>query len=283
MTAGWLIYSEKDAIKNTSYIEWFQLEATKQGLSLQLIIREQLTIGINRNQPILYYDNKHIATPDFAVVRYIDPLLSRHLEKKGINVFNSSTISEIFNHKGYTHDAIIQTGVPMPDTYYYSNGLLPHNPPLGFPFISKVVNGKGGKQVTLIHHIKEWNTYKLNCQSDVILQSTEDIQFGKDIRVFVIGKQIIGAVLRESETDFRANYTLGGTASMYTLTSDQRALIQKIIDGFHFDMVGIDFLLSTKGELLFNEIEDVVGSRTWSKVSNINLLELYIKHIKSSI
>ncbi|BAC14016.1 hypothetical conserved protein [Oceanobacillus iheyensis HTE831] len=283
MTSGWLIYSEKDAIKNASYIEWFQLEATKQGLSLQLIIREQLTIGINRNQSILYYDHKHISTPDFAIVRYMDPLLSKHLERKGIHVFNSSAISAIFNHKGYTHDAILQTGVPMPDTYYYSNGLLPNDPPLQFPFISKVVNGKGGNQVTLIHHITEWNTYKLNCQSDIILQSTENIQFGKDIRVFVIGKQIIGAVLRESKTDFRANYTLGGTASIYTLNTPQQELIQKIVNKFDFDMVGIDFLLSTKGELLFNEIEDVVGSRTWSKVSNINLLELYIKHIKSSI
>lgn len=283
MTSGWLIYSEKDAIKNASYIEWFQLEATKQGLSLQLIIREQLTIGINQNQSILYYDHKHISTPDFAIVRYMDPLLSKHLERKGIHVFNSSAISAIFNHKGYTHDAILQTGVPMPDTYYYSNGLLPNDPPLRFPFISKVVNGKGGNQVTLIHYMTEWNTYKLHCQSDIILQSTENIQFGKDIRVFVIGKQIIGAVLRESKTDFRANYTLGGTASIYTLNTPQQELIQKIVNWFDFDMVGIDFLLSTKGELLFNEIEDVVGSRTWSKVSNINLLELYIKHIKSSI
>ncbi|MFS0751301.1 ATP-grasp domain-containing protein [Oceanobacillus sp. 1P07AA] len=283
MTVGWLIYSEGDAIKNASYIEWFQLEATKQGLSLQLIIREQLTVGINTNQPILCYDNKQITIPDFAIVRYMDPLLSKHLEGIGISVFNSSTISQIFNHKGYTHNAIIQTGVSMPDTYYYSNGLLPHNPPLGFPFIGKIANGKGGKQVSLIHNMNEWDTYRLNCHSDIILQSTEDIQFGKDIRVFVIGKQIIGAVLRESKTDFRANYTLGGTASLYNLTSHQRSLVQKIIDEFHFDMVGIDFLLSTEGELRFNEIEDVVGSRTWSKVSNINLLELYIKHIKSSI
>lgn len=47
------------------------------------------------------------------------------------------------------------------------------------------------------------------------------VQMGKDLRVFVVGKEIIGAVLRESTTDFRANFTLGGDARLYSLNDSE--------------------------------------------------------------
>src|SRR5699024_246313 len=97
-------------------------------------------------------------------------------------------------------------------------------------------------------------------QTNYIIQSTQHIQFGKDLRVFVIGKTIIAAVLRENDKDFRANYTRGGTAKLYQLNYNETILIQKIINLFEFDYVGIDFLINKTGQLIFNEIEDVVGS-----------------------
>lgn len=60
-------------------------------------------------------------------------------------------------------------------------------------------------------------------------------------------------------------------------------MIQKIIDHFDFGLVGIDFLIGHDGELIFNEIEDVVGSRTLSEISDINLLEKYVTFIKTKV
>lgn len=101
--------------------------------------------------------------------------------------------------------------------------------------------------------------------------------------MFVVGKEIIGAVMRENSQDFRANFKLGGSARLYELQENELAIINKITSHFNFDMVGIDFLIDLDGELLFNEIEDVVGSRTLSAVSNVNILKKYIAHIKSEI
>ena len=63
----------------------------------------------------------------------------------------------------------------------------------------------------------------------------------------------------------------------------KQALIQKIIDAFDFGMVGIDFIFDEEGQFLFNEIEDVVGSRTLSAVSEINIVREYLEFIKNRV
>ena len=67
------------------------------------------------------------------------------------------------------------------------------------------------------------------------------------------------------------------------LSTEETALVQKIIDAFDFGMVGIDFIFDENGRFLFNEIEDVVGSRTLSAVSEINIVREYLNFIKESV
>ena len=45
------------------------------------------------------------------------------------------------------------------------------------------------------------------------------------------------------------------------------------------DYAGIDFLLTKDNKLIFNEIEDVVGSRMLSKLGINNTTDLYLEHI----
>lgn len=47
---------------------------------------------------------------------------------------------------------------------------------------------------------------------------------GRDLRVWLIGGKIIAAVLRKSDTDFRSNYCLGGSAQVYTLSESEKRL-----------------------------------------------------------
>lgn len=70
---------------------------------------------------------------------------------------------------------------------------------------------------------------------------------------------------------------------MYTLNKTEIRTIQKIIDAYDFGLVGIDFMFTEDGKLIFNEIEDAVGSRTLSMLTDINILEAYISYIKEKI
>lgn len=274
----WLIYNKSGAEINKGYITWFIEEANKQGIHMKLVIRETLRIGIQNNIPIVFIDGVETSLPDAAVIRTIDSLLSLHLEDMDVKVFNSAQVSRICNHKGLTHQVVNKLGVPMVDTFYYTKTGLTTDPPLPYPFVIKNVHGRGGNEVFLVQDKKDWMNSEVKLSQEVVIQSA-DVQLGKDLRVYIVGNEIIAAVLRESNIDFRANYTLGGSASLYKLNEEEVKIIQRITSHFDFDMVGIDFLIGKNGELLFNEIEDIVGSRTLSKLSEINLLEKYTAHI----
>ncbi|MEC5422036.1 ATP-grasp domain-containing protein [Virgibacillus sp. C22-A2] len=283
MKHGWLIYSRTDIKQNKSYINWFIEEANSQNLSLELIVRDELTIGIINNKRSIYLKNKKIKPPDYAIIRTIEPLLNLHLEACGIRVFNNSYIARICNDKALTHHYMLDFDIPMVNTVFFKKHTMPLTSPLSYPCIIKETTGKGGMQVYYIKDKHNWqNQMESLSTSDFIVQSC-DVQLGKDIRVFVVGKEIIGAVMRYSTSDFRANYKLGGSVSLYNLTKQDADMIEKIISHFDFGMVGIDFLIGKNGELLFNEIEDVVGSRTLSVVSNLNILQTYVTHIKSEL
>ncbi len=278
---GWLIYSEQDSEQNTAYINWFMDEAALQGVSIKLMLREELTIGIFQNKQTMLYNNQQVQLPDFAVVRTVEPLLNKVLESIGINVFNSSQVSAICNNKALTHYYINKLSIPMVDTIFMEKKNCVQLPGLPLPFVVKGTSGRGGLQVHLIENEQQWERCIADniFASELIIQSTKNIQLGKDVRVFVVGSQIVGAVLRESKSDFRSNFKLGGSATWYPLNHYEITLLNKIIYAFDFGMVGIDFLLDTNGKLQLNEIEDVVGSRTLSAVSDINILRKYITHI----
>ncbi|MDM5211462.1 ATP-grasp domain-containing protein [Peribacillus sp. NJ4] len=274
--AGWLIYNREDALKNQGYIDWMLDEASKLDLDLHFYHREDLRIGHRSNELYVEHTAQPIVLPDFAIVRAIDPFLTRQLEQMGIACFNSSFVSEIANDKARTHQYLSSMGIPMADTIY-CNG-KPNADDMEFPFIAKETRGRGGKQVYLIEHADD--LAELN-DGNWIVQKPG--LFGKDIRVFVIGKKVKAAVLRESASSFKANYTLGGSASIYELTASDLALVERVIEAFDFGLVGIDFIFAEDGSLMLNEIEDVVGSRTLSALSDINIVSEYLTFIKESL
>lgn len=280
---GWLLYSQKDAEQNRSYIDWFIDEAQKEDIELRLIVREQLDVGIETGRLLWRYEGDAITLPTFAVVRTVEPFLQRLLEDVGVLTFNSFSIAQTTNDKRLTYFEMQKLGIPIVDTYFTTAYSFPESPPLNFPLVVKEATGRGGKEVFYITSEDEWNRVLEHISSNELVIQQANVKLGRDIRVFVIGKEIIAAILRKSDHDFRANFSLGGTAELYELSEEEQSLVKKILEHFDFGFVGIDFLISEDGNLLFNEIEDVVGSRTLSSTTDINVLEKYMKFIKKRV
>ena len=279
MLKGWLIYRQKDAKQNASYIQWFIDESNKQNIDLKLIDRERLSIGMINNQKVITYEQQHINLPDFVVIRTVEPFLNTFFEACHIPTFNPSVVAHLSHHKYLAYDYMNRLNIPMVDTIFIKKEDLSDRLPFPLPFVIKDAHGRSGKHVYLISQHQQWKELLTKLpQGDFIIQSAQ-VKLGQDLRVFVIGKEIIAAVLRKNRSDFRANFKLGGTAEVYELNSQERSMIEKIINQFDFGLVGIDFLIHEDGQLLFNEIEDVVGSRILSATTSINLLEKYVTHI----
>ena len=55
-------------------------------------------------------------------------------------------------------------------------------------------------------------------------------------------------------------------------------MVERIVDKLSLDYAGIDFTFNNE-KAVFNEIEDAVGARMLYQVSDIDIVEMYIKYI----
>jgi len=283
---GWVVYNKEDAQRNQEYIQWMLDEAQALGMTLRHVPREEIYVGIRSGHPAIWLANGLASAPDFVIVRTIEPILNAQFEQLGIPTFNSAHVAHICNNKALTHQYLSQFSVPMLDTLFTNTKYLetPGEALYPFPFVLKTVAGRGGKEVALIKNDRQLGAFVHDYpSSDVVVQALGPVT-GKDIRVFVVGKRIVAAVLRHSPKDFRANISLGGRPELYPMTEMQEALVRRIISHFDFGLVGIDFLLDSNGGLVFNEIEDVVGSRSLSRVApNVNIVRTYLEFIHNRL
>lgn len=297
---AWIIYYRDKAEYNRNYIDIYKEEGKKLGIDFSLVLIEDLDFGVKDGNLYLIYKNityweRDEKFPDFLVFRAIYPLLSKHLELMGMKVYNNSFVADICNDKAKTYQYLARTGIPMVDSLFYKNNrvenLLQN---LDKPTVIKAVDGHGGSQVFLLdgQNKPKFNNRQSDSNwsdkvkdivrgignSDVVLQPLVG-KAAKDLRVYVIGTEIIAAVMRTAKDGFRANFSLGGNVSLYRLSKEERQLVNTIIEQFEFGLVGIDFIIGDNGQLIFNEIEDVVGSRMLYQCSDINIVELYLKFI----
>jgi gamma-F420-2:alpha-L-glutamate ligase len=276
---AWLIYSEKDVQFNEQYIQLYFEEGKKLGIEFYLLLAENLQLGIKEGKLLVEYFYKEINTPDFAICRTIYPLLSKQLELIGIKVFNNATVADICNDKAKTYQYVAQSGIRMVDTYFCKKNFLNNQiMKIEDNTIVKSVSGHGGQEVFLWNKEDNENILDRIKDKDTVIQALIG-ESHKDLRVYVIGNQIVGAVLRTAQEGFKSNFSLGGKVELYHLTKEESGIVNSVIQLFYFGLVGIDFLIDNNGELVFNEIEDVVGSRMLFQCSDINIVRLYLEFI----
>ncbi|MGF7144236.1 gamma-F420-2:alpha-L-glutamate ligase [Anaerotaenia torta] len=297
---GWIIYYRDSAVYNKNYIQFYLEEGRRLGIEIRLLLVEEIEFGIREGGYFLTYKGQKPEQPDFAICRAIYPLLNRHLEAMGIRVFNNSMVSEICNDKARTYQYLAKTGIKMVDTCFCRNNQLDAVMNTAKePVVIKAVDGHGGTQVFLyqgeqassgsVCEKKEFweGTSPASLirtgigSSDLVVQPLTGSRH-QDLRVYILGREIVAAVLRTAKEGFKSNFSLGGEVSLYSLGQEEIAIVDRITSEFDFGLVGIDFIIGDEGELIFNEIEDVVGSRMLYQCSDLNIVERYLNFIRSA-
>lgn len=196
-------------------------------------------------------------------LRVRQPHAARFLEDHGVRLINRAEVNRIANDKWQSYQLFQLLGVPVIPT---------QKTPLALPHIAKTANGHGGSEVWLVESSEDVPV----SESTVLYQPV--IPHTADVRAYVIGKQIVGAVKRSATDSYKANYSLGASVERFELTATQRNDIEKIAKALKSDYIGIDFLLLEDGRHVFNEIEDPVGARSFYQTHDDNIAELLARH-----
>ncbi len=253
---GWMVYEAHNIQRNQFFIDRWMQAAKARDISLRLVTVQQLAYGVMDGALFLQLDGMS-ARPDFVLMRAARPGLSEHLEGMSIPCFNNAHVARIAGDKRRTH-ATFAGVLPMMDTAFLSQDAFAN--PFPYPVVVKGAHGCGGREVYLAHNEQEYRHAVQQIAPDSLVVQPLCDQPGQDLRVYVLGHEVVAAMLRYSDGDFRSNLGQGGGSKPVDMTEDIRRYVRIVQDRFDFGLVGIDFIFH-QGRPVFNEIEDAVGTR----------------------
>jgi len=282
---GWLVVNGFTATpKFIELYEWLERAAQDEGVLLE----RKTTLEVATSLHSYALD---MVRPDFVIFWDKDVRLCRALEIAGCLCLNSSRAIALCDNKSDTYLELLAAGLPQPKTILtpkvfhaqdwsktdYGTKLADQ---LGLPFVLKECYGSFGAQVHLAHSADEAGAI-LNSMEERPSLAQEFVQTstGRDIRLQVVGGQVVAAMERVSETgDFRANVTNGAVAREWTPTNEQASLAVRACEVLGLDFGGVDLLFGPDEEPVICEVNSNAHFINLYKVSGIDIAPMIIRH-----
>ena len=146
----------------------------------------------------------------------------------------------------------------------------------------KSVSGHGGQEVFFVKDIESANRIKSEHPNLKFIYQ-EFLENDGDTRIYMLNGKPVVAIKRKSDKDYRNNYSLGGEVEHYEPSKDMVETAKKVANLLAADFIGVDFLLTNSGFKII-EIEDPVGSRMVYKLKpELDIIRLFIEHVKNNI
>ncbi len=285
---GYLITNDFLNTKKFSEIHEMLLSSFK-AKNVEIIIQTnaQLLVTIQNKKPL---------DADFVLFWDKDVFLAKHLENQGIRVFNKAKVIEICDDKGLTALYLENHSIKMPKTilapFTYQNiGYTNYDfldnviKQLSFPFIVKENKGSFGQQVYLVSNKQELlHLMQKIGTKNILFQEFIQSSFGRDVRLYVIGKKVVLSVKRIAQNgDFKANVSNGGTMVPFTPSKEFIEMAQKVARILDVDFAGIDLLFDENEEPIFCEINSNAHFKNVYKATGVDLSILLVDYILENI
>ncbi len=235
----------------------------KSGNRVRVIDYLKLTIEIMKNELKMHYEGQELEKPNAVIPRigashtFYGTSIVRHFESMGVFVANGSLAITRSRDKLRSHQVMSKAGVDIPRTVFASNKSNVKDVIAlagGVPLVVKILEGTQGVGVVLIETQKAaksvldaFNGMNVN----FLVQEFIEEAGGVDIRAFVVGNKVVGAMMRTGvEGDFRSNLHQGGTAIKYKLSKEEKITALKAAKATGLSICGVDMISSKRGPLV---------------------------------
>jgi RimK family alpha-L-glutamate ligase len=282
--SGWLVTNAFMRTKKfTELQEMFEAAAKKAGIRLKSFSNAELLAGMKLRRK-----------PDFVLFWDKDVLLASYLESLGIPVFNSAKSIALCDDKGKTFLALKDSGLPLPktvlapftfDTVGYTDLSFVDRVTarLGLPLVIKENYGSFGMQVYLANTREEIvERLKEISPKPCLFQEFLSERAGNDIRVQVVGNKVVCSMARHSDTDFRANVTIGGKMKAYEPTAEEKRMALKACKALGLSFGGVDIIYGKEGPVIC-EVNSNAHFKNILECTGVNVAEAIMEHIGKSV
>lgn len=292
---GWIIYNGNLGTgKFLDIVKWLNRVAQENNLDTTLVKNNDLIITIENGISTIKgkYANQY---PDFIIFWDKDIRLANHLEKMGLKLYNSADSIDICDDKSITYQVLADNNIPTPKTIigpkiFNRLGVIDFSSydyiinELGFPMILKESHGSFGAQVYMIENKDELlEKVKQLRGTPLLFQEFISSSYGKDVRIHVVGDEVVASMLRVSETDFRANISAGGKMYKYTPSNEEKDLAIRCSKLVGTDFAGIDLLFGENGNPIVCEVNSNAHFINIYNCTGIDISQSIIKYIKKDL
>ncbi len=292
---GWILYKRttRELTAQDHGIQRLCEAAAAQDIQITVYKPEQFDLMVANNPTHgVYIDGVLTKLPDFLIPRlgaetnYCALAIIRHLELSGVVTCNTFRAIEQVKDKLLTSQRFHAAKLPTPKTMFMK---FPVSidfviEELGLPVVIKTITGARGSGVFLcesrasVHDSLQLLSNEARAHG-LIFQQFITKSYGCDLRVFVVGDQIIGCMKRVAVTGFKANYSLGGRVEPYAVTEEIAALALAATRLFGLEIAGID-LLFQDGGLMLCEANSSPGFKGMEQATGIDVATAIITYVK---
>lgn len=229
------------------------------------------------------------ATSDRTKYGHMTKILMTLLKQRTTKIINLNKIllHSSISTKFYAHALMATNNIPtIPTKIFASNEqALKVSSQMVYPLIAKLSVGSHGDGVALIKSVAEFEEYVNTSPkiSDVLFQkyiTNPASKTNEDIRVLTLGKRILGAYKRMADKEqVITNMSSGAKGEVFELSQDVINIVEKLIDIYKADFVGIDIIFD-EGRPLVLEVNGAPQFEGFEKTTGINVAFELLKYIK---
>jgi RimK family alpha-L-glutamate ligase len=210
------------------------------------------------------------------IIYRVDAL--HRLEDRGVRVMNSPRAIERTVDKFWTSALLEQCGIPTPDTVVCETGeeAIAAFRELGDVIVKPLFCSMGLGMVRVSDEEMAFRVFKTieRIRGVYYLQRVVEHE-GRDLRVFVVGGQVLAAIERRSD-GWRTNLSRGGTARPVRLPEAWTKLALRAAAAVGAEYAGVDLLPGPDGAVYVLEVNGIPGWRGLQEATGVDVADAII-------
>ena len=249
-----------------------QRAATERGHEATILPYEGLVASIG-SRPGLRSRTTELDNVDAVLARIIpsgslEQIIFRvdalhRLEDRGVRVLNSPRAIERTVDKFWTSAILEQCGIPTPQTIVCDTAeeATAAFRMLGDVIVKPLFGSMGLGMVRVDNEEMAYRVFRTIEQIRGVYYLQRTIEHdGVDVRAFIVGGRVVGAIERRAE-GWRTNLARGGAARSITLPDPLSALAVRAAAAVGAEYAGVDLLTATDGAVYVLEVNGIPGWR----------------------
>jgi RimK family alpha-L-glutamate ligase len=203
------------------------------------------------------------------------------LEDRGVRVMNSPRAIERTVDKFWTSALLEQCGLPTPETIVCETAeeAFAAFRALGDAIVKPLFGSMGLGMVRVSDEEMAFRVFRTIEQIRGVYYLQRAIEHdGRDVRAFVLGGRVLGAIERRSE-GWRTNLARGGTARPLRLSEQWSALAVRAAAAVGAEYAGVDLLPALDGSVYVLEVNGIPGWQGLQEATGLDIAGALVEHV----